>query len=384
MSDVATAPATAASAVPATAPNVAPPPGPATPVIIHVPSGQDAAAALVGTPPEKTREEIRASLVQGRAPEDIKTGASAGPTDEVPQPTLEAPAAPIDGAAPEPAAPKPLTYKVRDAAGQFVAPDLARKVEFTINGQTYLKTDAELVRGFAGQINASRIATENQALKASVTTTQQQYEGRLQALNAELSARSALAIELLEAAPEIVDARRQEWASQNSDGKRAERAEAALRTRTESEQQRDALLRTNAMAAQFFGSHVKPVLDDLSTKYPNISEEARYGRIMLDTASLHVNGRIPPERYGEYDAYLRGPLTRWVADQSAKLSGASDVERKAREKAEQDAAKARQDAVQAQARGMQPIGFASPDRPALRVPQTREEIRNAIVQRPRT
>ena len=59
---------------------------------------------------------------------------------------------------------------------------------------------------------------------------------------------------------------------------------------------------------QYYTQEVKPVQDELLTQFPQVALEAKMGRIALDTASLLVNGIIPPERLPEYKAYLDGPF----------------------------------------------------------------------------
>lgn len=133
---------------------------------------------------------------------------------------------------------------------------------------------------------------------------------------------------------------------------------------------------------RYYEQELKPVQDEILGNYPEVSLEAKLGRISIDTAALMQNGVIPPHRLPEYKAYLAGPFREWVKTEAAKVSQAQ-AQRQAQLKQtiRQGQAQAQQ-VVQSVGKQLAPNGRAAPDAPpAPRKPRNREEAKAMIISR---
>lgn len=355
-----------------------------------------AAPAAPPAPAIVRREEVRERIMAQEWAEDAPDAPAAPEAAAIAEvmtdaPELEAPAAEPEAPATDEPAPAELEADptgeppaeavigeggnrvvVRSTDGKF-APAPNVKLEFVVGDKTYLKTPAELVRmardGVAGQQFAQEVKEYREQIPQVVE--------RFKALEQELEAQRALNLELLTDEGRYRE-RKYEWDQLNSPEQRLARYEREReqelyqRRATEQEaRQRDVVL-------QYYTQEVKPVQDDLFTKFPQVALEAKMGRIALDTASMLVNGVIPPNRLPEYKAYLEGPFREWVQAESAKVEGVQ------RQREAQIATQRRQAQanVQTVGRKLAPTGKAAPDvPPPAPKPRNREEAKRFILER---
>jgi hypothetical protein len=320
--------------------------------------GGDAPAEGSGSPAEAL-EGAEGASGQGESSEGAET--SAEPEFDLSEPPAEA----VIGEGGN-------RVVVRTPDGKYAAaPDV--KLQFQVGDKIYLKSPAELVRmardGVAGQQFREEVKQYREAVP--------QLAQRLESMESELEAQRALNLELLTDESRYL-ARREEWDRLNSPEERLRRIEAereyeftTRRAQQEEAQRRNVIL-------SYYTQEVKPVQDDLLAGFPEVSLEAKMGRIALDTAPLLVNGIIPPERLPEYKAYLNGPFREWVQSEAAKRSQA---ETQRRTQLDTERRKA-QTVVQSVGRQLAPNGKAAPDAPPPRPkPRNREEAKQAILGR---
>lgn len=335
---------------------------------------------------DQLREQIALKEIETPAPEATETPetpdseaetapAEPSATEGNPEATPEGEPAPETGEPPAEAVIGEGGNRVivRTTDGKYAAaPDV--KLEFQVGEKTYLKTPAELVRmardGVAGQQFAQEVKEYREQIPQVVE--------RFKAMEAELEAQRALNLELLSDETRYLS-RKEEWDRLNAPEARLARLEAereqefVMRRATEQEARR------RDVVMQYYTQEVKPVQDELLAQYPQVALEAKMGRIALDTASLLVNGIIPPERLPEYKAYLDGPFREWVTAEAAKGEAA---ERQRHTQIETERRKAQQ-AIQQVGRKLAPAGKAGPDAPpAPAKPRTREEAKAMILNRP--
>ena len=261
---------------------------------------------------------------------------------------------------------------VRTADGKFAAaPEV--KLEFRVGDKTYLKDVSEVVRmardGVAGQQYREEVKQYREVLP--------QVAQKLESMEAELEAQRALNLELLND-PERYYARKDEWDRLNAPEERLRRLEAERNQEWETRRASDEQARRQHTILSYYAEAVKPVQDELLNGYPEVSVEAKMGRISLDTAPLLVNGIIPPERLPEYRAYLQGPFAEWVKGEAARMQQ-FDTQR---QQLIQQGQKKAQQVVQSVGRQMAPNGRAAPSAPPARpAPRNRDEAKTAIIQR---
>jgi hypothetical protein len=262
---------------------------------------------------------------------------------------------------------------VRTPDGKF-APAPEVKLEFQVGDKTYLKSPAELVRMARDGVAGQQFAQEVKQYREHLPVVAQ----RIESLERELEAQAALNRELLEDESSYYE-RRQQWERMNSPEERlrqieSEREQQLLQQRAsyETAQRQQAI-------ASYYMQEIKPVQDTVLNGFPQVSMEAKMGRIAIDTAPLLVNGVIPPQRLPELKAYLAGPFRDWVQSEAARVdqkmaSLAAQVDQ-SRKKAQQ--------AVQSVGRQLAPNGRPAPDAaPPPRKPRTREEAKQMILNRP--
>lgn len=357
--------------------------------------GLDAPAAAPA-PTIVRRDEVREAIMAKEWSEDAPTSAGTEAAPDAVDPTTpegtpevttegtppaEEPASDAEALEADPAGEPPAEavigeggnrVVVRTSDGKFAtAPNV--KLEFVVGDKTYLKTPAELVRmardGVAGQQFAQEVKEYREQMPVVVE--------RFKALEQELEAQRALNLELL-GDEQAYYSRKQQWDQLNSPEQRLARyereREQELHTRRATEQE----ARQREVVLQYYTQEVKPVQDDLFTKYPQVALEAKMGRIALDTASMLVNGVIPPQRLPEYKAYLEGPFREWVQAESAKLE---TVQRQRQAQLDTQRRQA-QATVQTVGRKLAPTGKAAPDvPPPPPKPRNREEAKRLILER---
>lgn len=101
---------------------------------------------------------------------------------------------------------------------------------------------------------------------------------------------------------------------------RAQRLEAELAARTEREQHASREADRNATVQQFAVAEVAPALDAIVSSNPLVTEEEILGRFFADTASITVNGVIPPEYHASLAQYLRSDLAAFAASRQAEYT----------------------------------------------------------------
>lgn len=261
---------------------------------------------------------------------------------------------------------------VRTADGKF-APAPEVKLEFRVGDKVYLKDVSEVVRmardGVVGQQYREEVKQYRDVLP--------QVAQRLESMEAELEAQRALNLELLND-PERYYARKDEWDRLNAPEERLRRMEAEREQEWQTRRANEEQARRQQTILSYYTEAVKPVQDELLNGFPEVSLEAKMGRISLDTAPLLVNGTIPPERLPEYRAYLQGPFAEWLKGEAARAQKA-DTQRQ--QLIEQERKKAQQ-VVQSVGRQLAPNGKAAPSAPPPRpAPRNRDEAKAAIIQR---
>jgi hypothetical protein len=341
-------------------------------------TGLDAPAAAPA-PTVVRREDVRDRIMARDWHEDTpETPAAPAAVDDAEgmtdAPELEAPAAEPEAPASDEPPPSELEG---DATGEppaeAVIGEGGNRVVVRSTDGTYLKTPAELVRmardGVAGQQFAQEVKEYREQIPQVVE--------RFKSLEQELEAQRALNLELLSDEGRYRE-RKYEWDQLNSPEQRLARYE---REREEELYQRRATeqeARQRDVVLQYYTQEVKPVQDDLFTKFPQVALEAKMGRIALDTASMLVNGVIPPNRLPEYKAYLEGPFREWVQAESAKVESVQR-QREARIDTQRRQAQAN---VQTVGRKLAPTGKAAPDvPPPAPKPRNREEAKRFILDR---
>lgn len=261
---------------------------------------------------------------------------------------------------------------VRTPDGKFAqAPEV--KLEFRVGEKVYLKDVSEVVRmardGVVGQQYREEVKQYREVLP--------QVAQKLETMEAELEAQRALNLELLND-PERYFARKEEWERLNAPEERLRRLEAEREQEWQMRRANEEQARRQNTILSYYTEAVKPVQDELLNGFPEVSLEAKMGRISLDTAPLLVNGIIPPERLPEYRAYLQGPFAEWVKGEAAKMQQA---DAKRQQLIEQERKKAQQ-VVQSVGRQVAPNGKAAPSGPPPRpAPRNRDEAKAAIIQR---
>lgn len=98
---------------------------------------------------------------------------------------------------------------------------------------------------------------------------------------------------------------------------RAERAEQALAAKTKAEQEAQERAARDRQLMEFAQSEVAPALHAIVSGNPLVSEEEILGRFYTDTASITVNGVIPPEHHARLAQYLRTDLAAFAAQRQA-------------------------------------------------------------------
>ena len=265
---------------------------------------------------------------------------------------------------------------VRSTDGKFTpAPDV--KLEFTVGDKTYLKTPAELVRMARDGVAGQQYVSEARQFREQIPQLQQ----TLQVLQQELEAQAALNRELLNDEGTYYE-RRSQWEQMNSPEARLARIE---QERLHEEQTRRASYeqaQRQQIVQTYFQQELKPVQDEVISGYPEVSLEAKMGRISIDTLPLMVNGVIPPERLPEYKAYLAGPFREWVTAEAARVARVTAEQNARVQQTIQQSQRRAQQVVQSVGRQLAPNGKAAPDAPPPSPkPRTREEAKALIIGR---
>lgn len=214
-----------------------------------------------------------------------------------------------------------VKLRFRNAAGEYTASAIPsdHKIELEVNGKKYVKDFAGVARLAVDGIANQQHANENRQIKTQVIP---RYESQISTLQEQLDTMVALNREILADEGRYAE-RRQEFQRLNSPEERAVRAERALvDERTSREQQT-----TSQRVAEYYSTNILPALHDVLAGAATVTDEEALGRIALDTRDWVVDGAIPPQRYPEFAAYLRGPFATWAKAHHAKNEAASTARR---------------------------------------------------------
>jgi len=352
-----------------TAPNPAYQAAPEPVVVLQppTPDGQPAPAAPEGA----------AAPVQPQATDlEEVSGDEPAPGDD-PNPTPEAPEPPSDQPPPQFEVPDGSTFRVKGADGKYTnLPENVGHIEIemrTKDGQskTYVKSLPELVsmarRGIGSEQVIERTRAEAEAVKADAE----------QALTLNQSFTELMHEVFADESGEAWQRRREEFLQLTSPEARAERAETAL-------QQRDRLDREAKQqhAAQtWYATEVEPAIAQAWKSSPDVSDEAKVGKLNILTNHLLENGVVPPSRRGEFAEIVAGPFNEWVQQEQARFVGFRTATQR-EQQAAVAAKRAAQDAVNQAGRAMAPVGRAAPDVPVRAKPKNINEALDYVIRGP--
>lgn len=333
--------------------------------------------ALLAERDASPAEPVRATTGEEGAEDGAEMGEAApardtappAPDEAVPSPSDEPPAEAVIGEGGN-------RIVVRTADGKFApAPDV--KLEFQVGEKVYLKSPAELVRMARDGVAGQQFRQEAQQYREQVPQLVQQYE----ALQQELEAQRALNLEILNDETAYLK-RREEWDVLNSPQERLRRMEEQQRTEYQQRVAAQEVAQRQQVVLQYYQQEIAPVQDDILTNYPQVSQEAKLGRISLDTAPLMQNGVIPPHRLPEYKAYLEGPFKDWIRSEAARIDAANAQREQQLKQTIRQGQQQAQQVVQSVGKQLAPSGRAAPDAPpAPRKPRNREEAKALIIGR---
>lgn len=331
--------------------------------------------ALLADRESSPAESVRATTGSEGAEDGAEFGDAQGRDDATPAPDADSP--PSD----EPPAEAVIgeggnRIVVRTADGKYApAPDV--KLEFQVGEKVYLKSPAELVRMARDGVAGQQFRTEVQQYREQVPQVLQQMES----IKSELEAQRALNLEILNDETAYLK-RREEWDLLNSPQERLRRMEAQQQMEAQQRYAAQEAAQRQQVVLQYYQQEILPVQEDILTNYPQVSQEAKLGRISIDTAPLMQNGVIPPHRLPEYKAYLNGPFREWLYAEAAKVDQAIASRNAQLKQTIRRGQVQAQQVVQSVGKQLAPNGRAAPDAPpAPRKPRNREEAKAMIIGR---
>jgi len=329
------------------------------------------------------REDVREQLLNAEWKEDAELNAPEAAEPAAPEtPSPDAPRA--EEPTPESGDPPPEAVigeggnrvVVRAADGKFAAaPDV--KLEFQVGDKTYLKNPSELVRMAKDGVAGQQFYQEVQQFRTQVPQLLQQY----QTVQQELEAQRALNLEILNDEQAYLQ-RRDEWAHLNAPEQRLRRYEEQRQQEMQSQQAAQEAAQRQQIVRQYYEQELMPVQEEVLNNFPQVTLEAKLGRISLDTAPLMQNGVIPPHRLPEYKAYLAGPFRDWVQSEAARVAQAQAAAQAQLNQSIRQGQQKAQQVVQSVGKQLAPTGRAGPDTPPpAPKPRNREEAKMAIINR---
>lgn len=372
-------PAVTLDTTPAAAPAAPVAPTPAAPASEpEIRSVRDVIDSIVSRPPSVETPPSAAPEGAAEPPADpgdaSGDGAPAGETPTPEQPTPE----------PTPTPPQEFEaadgsrFKVKGPDGKYTEiPGTLGHVEFTVEGKdgeakTYTKSVGELVslgrRAVALDRVVAQTKAETEQIRSEAEQQAQLAQGFIELMREVFADESGAAWEK----------RREEFLQLTSPEARAKRAEAELESFHRSRQAMDA----EQQAIGWYQQAVQPVVTQVWTGAPDVSDEAKLGKINMLTAHLTVNGVVPPERRGEFAEIIAGPFAQWAKAEQARVGGMKAQQTAADTAATQAAQRAAQQKVNQAARGAAPVGHPAPDIPARAKPKTKAEAISFIARRP--
>lgn len=198
-----------------------------------------------------------------------------------------------------------LPFKVEGAEGEVDAAMLAEmKVTLKANGKVETLPLADVVRR----------AQSEPAVQQQYRQERQQRERLESEVESERTDAAQLRTMLLRALrdPEYHAALTANVEEYDAPENRAARAERELAEEREYRERERATQQHQQQAASFFRDTALPILSQIQTQYPTVTEEEILGRFNVDTAEVTVNGVIAPEHYDKVARYLEGPLAAFA------------------------------------------------------------------------
>lgn len=333
-------------------------PGEAPPVIIQPPSDAAPEGAADAVQPEVTDSAEVPGDAPATDPETATTPESEPET--APEPTFEAP----DGS----------TFKVKGPDGKYtnIPTDLGR-IEFAVKTpsgevKTYAKSPGELVamarRAVGSEQVIERVKSEAEMVRSEAEQAASLNQSFLDLMREVFSDDSG----------QSWAARREEFLQMTGPEARAQRAESELqRIRRETA---DAAAQQQGM--QWYAQRVEPAVARAFNEAPDVSVEAKMGKLNLLTAHLTVNGVVPPENREAFADIVNGAFVAWTAQEQARMAEWKSLG----QRKEQEAAEARrkaQQAVNQASRPMATAGRAAPDVPARPKPKNINQALDFVI-----
>lgn len=154
---------------------------------------------------------------------------------------------------------------------------------------------------------------------------------------------------------------------------RAQRAEQTLAERSRQEQERREMAERTQRLEAFAANEVAPTLTKIVTDNTLVTQEEIFGKFVADTASITVNGVIPPEYHESVARYLRTELAEFATERQAKYAA-----REAKAKAEEaKTQRERQKMKNQQASNTKPAGASGGIRDTAKTKASASNIEDA-------
>lgn len=246
------------------------------------------------------------------------------------------------------------TFKSRiDPTQKF---DIVMKDPETGEARTYTKSVPELLRMARDGVWGQKVKDEVQYYRENVPQWEQAHTAiasEVQTLRESLQAQMALNRELLTAPDDIVIQRREEFAYQQSPEQRLARMEAELAQRQQMFEQSRQEQERAQQASGFIQTRLAPVLAEAEAALggDEFAKRLVAGQVALATTPLLQNGQLPPQRWPDVEAYLRGPFQQWL-QQAVQSQQARTVDSNAVRQMQLEA----QRAVNATGQVIRPVG----------------------------
>lgn len=262
-------------------------------------------------------------------------------------------------------APDGSVFRIKGPDGKYTnLPDTMGHVEFemrTKDGQvkTYVKSPAELVQMARRGIGSEQVIERTKAEAQQVQELNQSFIELMREVFSDESGDAWIK-------------RRDEFLQMTSPEARAERAESALAARERMERETAA----QQQAMTWYNGTVQPTLERAWEASPDVTDEAKLGKLNILTAHITVNGIVPPEHRDEFARIVAGPFAEWAKQEQSRVSARLTTAQQQQQKAAQRTAQAQ---VNATARPMAPVGRAAPDVPARPKPKNINEALDFVI-----
>lgn len=263
-------------------------------------ASQSEFAAWIGIDP--------AALNEPDEPEEV---VEATDLEEVPERPSDEPETPVEGeresAPDEPAVETPKLPFEAVANDEAVDPTLlaSMQIKLKADGKEESISLADVVRRAQSEPAAQRKARAEESRANTLERQARDFEN-------ELAEVRRIALQMA-SDPDYYAQVVQDVESYNQPEERAKRAEEALATRNQQEQQARERAAREAQLTEFATTQIAPALDMIVGSNPLVTQEEILGKFFADTAKITVNGVIPPEYHASVAEYLRTDLADFVA-----------------------------------------------------------------------